>query len=276
MRVKLIAEIGLNANGDMAIAKKLMDYCRLFGVDYVKFQKRNPDICVPNDQKGLMRDTPWGRMTYLEYRRKVEFSIPQYTEIDVYAKATGMKWFPSVWDEDSLHAMESFSPPFIKIPSACLTDVHLLSSAKATGIPIILSTGMSDFPMISKAMDILGNSVAYLLHCTSTYPCPVEEQNLACIATMKAWYPRTRIGYSNHHTGVPGMIAAMALGAEIIEFHITLDRSMWGTDQSSSMEPELIWKICKYRDYMEKAMGNGIKTIYDSEQPIMQKLRRVG
>ena len=274
MRSLLVADIGLNANGDVEIAKELMRYCQFFGVDYVKFQKRTPDKCVPEDQKNVMRDTPWGRMTYLEYRKRVEFNLGDYVEIAVYAKSIGQKWFASVWDEDSLAMMSEFSPPFLKIPSACLTDISLLEKAKSTGIPIILSTGMSDFPMIESALDILDSSVEYLLHCTSTYPCKAEEQNINCVATMKERYPFVKIGYSNHHSGIPGMIAAMGLGAEMVEFHITLNRSFYGTDQASSIEPEGIWKICKYRDFLELAMGDGEKKIYDSEIPIMKKLRK--
>lgn len=275
MSVKLVADIGINANGDVEIAKKLMDYCKFFGVDFIKLQKRNPDKCVPEDQKEVMRETPWGRMTYLDYRKQIEFGVAQYIAIAVYAEKIGMKWFASVWDEDSLKLMVEFSPPFIKIPSACLTNKPLLEQAAKTGIPIILSTGMSDFPMVDSALDVLGGSVAYLLHCTSTYPCMPEEQNLSCITTMRERYPKIRIGYSNHSSGLPSIVAAMALQAKMVEFHITLDRTMYGTDQSASIEPEGIWKICKYRDYMEKAMGDGDKLIYESELPIMAKLRRI-
>lgn len=275
MRTYLTADIGLNANGEVGIAKKLMDYCKFFGIDFVKFQKRNPDKCVPEHQKKEMRDTPWGRMTYLDYRKKIEFGVAQYVDIAVYAKQIGIQWFASVWDEDSLSLMVDFSPPFIKIPSACLTDNSLLEKAKDCGVPLIISTGMSDFPIIDNALEILGESVEYLLHCTSTYPCPVEEQNLSCISTMKERYPSIKIGYSNHHVGIPGNVAAMALGAEMIEFHITLSHSMWGSDHASSAEPEGIWKLCKYRDYMEQAMGDGEKHIYESEVPIMAKLRKV-
>ena len=276
MRTLLIADIGINHNGDLNVVRKLMDYCKFFGVDFIKFQKRNPDKCVPEDQKDIIRDTPWGRMTYLDYRKKIEFSLADYVEIAVYAKQIGMDWFASVWDEDSLSLMVEFRPPFIKIPSACLTDLSLLEAASKTAIPLILSTGMSDFPIIDKALDVCGDTVEYILHCTSTYPCPVGEQNIACVSTFKERYPYLKVGYSNHHTGIPGNIAAMALGAEMIEFHITLDRAMWGTDQAASAEPEGIWKLCKYRDYMENAMGDGYKRIYESEKPIMAKLRLNG
>jgi N-acetylneuraminate synthase len=275
MRSSLIADIGLNHNGDIAIAKKLMDYCKFFGIDFCKFQKRTPDVCVPDDQKDVMRETPWGRMTYLDYRKKIEFGIAQYVEIAVYAKQIGIEWFASVWDTDSLDLMVTFSPPFIKIPSACLTNYPLLEKAKNCGIPVILSTGMSDFPMIDKAVDILGDSLYYLLHCTSTYPCKTDEQNISVISNMKQLYPTVKIGFSNHHTGIPGIVAAMALDAEMIEVHVTLDRAMWGTDQAASIEPEGIWKICKYRDYMANAMGDGEKRIYDSERAVMAKLRKI-
>lgn len=273
-RCLLVADIGLNHNGDVDIANKLIKYCNFFGVDFVKFQKRNPDKCVPEEQKNVMRDTPWGRMTYLDYRKKIEFTLKDYLKVAVYAESIGQEWFASIWDEDSLNLMVEFSPPFIKIPSACLTDTSLLEQARATGVPVILSTGMSDFPMIDKAVDTLGDSLAYLLHCTSTYPCPVDEQNLSCITTYKQRYPHVKIGYSNHHAGIPGSIAAMALGAEMVEFHITLSRSMWGTDHAASSEPEGIWKLCKYRDFMGNAIGDGNKQIYPDEIPIMAKLRK--
>lgn len=274
MRTYIVCDVGLNHNADINIAKKLMDYCKFFGADFIKFQKRNPDVCVPEEQKSIMRETPWGRMTYLDYRKQIEFGLAQYVEIAVYAKQIGLEWFASVWDTDSLNLMVTFSPPFIKIPSACLTNYPLLEMAKNCGIPVILSTGMSDLPMVDNALDIVGESVEYLLHCTSTYPCPVDEQNITCISTFKERYPYLKVGYSNHHAGIAGMIAAMALSANMIEFHITLDRSSWGTDQASSIEPEGIWKICKYRDFIDKAMGDGEKCIFDSERPIMAKLRK--
>jgi N-acetylneuraminate synthase len=258
----------------MTVVKKLIDYCAFFNVDFVKFQKRYPDACVPDAQKDVMRDTPWGRMTYLDYRKKMELSAAQYEEIDSYCKSKNIGWFASVWDFQSLDFIAGLHPPFIKIPSACLTDIGLIKEASETRIPLILSTGMSDIVTVIDAV-MATNNIACLMHCTSTYPSKPEEQNLQCITTLKDKFKWTDIGFSNHAPSIVPIILAMGLGATMIEVHITLSRAMWGSDHAASFEPEGIWKLVKYRDYVEAAMGDGVKKVYPSEIPIMQRLRRV-
>jgi N-acetylneuraminate synthase len=268
----IICEIGLNHNSDINLAYRLIDVASAAGCDYVKFQKREPDICVPEDQKGILRQTPWGTMTYLDYRKKMEFGVDEYDKIDSYCRARDIKWSASAWDEESLSFLKRYDLDFIKIPSALLTNWDLLSQV---GFPLILSTGMSDLDMIDHAVEATEKeNIKAILHCTSTYPCKAEEINLNCIKTLKDRYPWATIGFSNHHPGLVFMPAAVALGAEVIEFHITLDRSMWGTDQSASIEPEGVFKLVKWIRSIEQALGDGEKRIYESEIPIMQKLRR--
>ena len=273
MRVQTIAEIGLNHNGDIDIARQLIHVCKLAGVDYVKFQKRNPDKCVPEHQKNVMRETPWGDMTYLDYKKKIEFQDSDYADIDDYCSSIGMKWFLSVWDTDSVGTARRFRNPMIKIPSACITDIDLLETVRDAKIPVILSTGMSTMDMVDRAVDVLGNRLVCIMHCVSTYPSKAEEQNLLCIKTLEDRFRGIPIGFSNHHSGLTFLTVAPMLGAEVLEFHVTLDRSMWGTDQAASIEPEGVFHIVKRIRNIEKAMGDGNKRIMDSEVPIMKKLR---
>jgi N-acetylneuraminate synthase len=272
-RVKTIAEIGINHNGDIAIAKRLIDVAASAGVDFVKFQKRTPDLCVPEHQKNVMRETPWGEMTYLQYRNRIEFGKKEYNEIDVYCRKRGIEWSASAWDKPSLRILESFAPPWIKIPSACVTDSDLLDAARHQSL--IVSTGMCDEDTVDHLVHEYGKSILCLMHCVSTYPSTPEEQNLECISWMRRTYPNLTVGFSNHAPGLVYIAPAIALGATWIEFHVTLDRSMWGTDQSASIEPEGVFKAVKYIRAMELALGDGIKRIQDSELPIMKKLRRV-
>lgn len=271
--VRTIGEVGINHNSDVTIAKDLIAIAKSAGVDYVKFQKRNPDKCVPEHQKNVMRETPWGEMTYLEYKHRMEFGDKEYGEIEQFCSFIGMEWFLSVWDTDSVETALKFRNPLIKIPSACLTNDELLWTVKATKIPVILSTGMSDMQMVENAVDILDGRVACIMHCVSTYPSKPEEQNMNCITTLKKKFPKIPIGFSNHFTGITFIPVAAALGAEWIEYHITLDRAMWGTDQAASFEPEAMFKVNKYLRNIEKGMGDGEKRILDSEVPIMKKLR---
>jgi N-acetylneuraminate synthase len=273
MRTKLIAEIGINHNADLNIAKSLIQVCKLAGVDVVKFQKRNPDKCVPEHQKNVMRDTPWGEMTYLEYKYKMEFGEEEYDEIDAFCRSLGILWTASVWDVDSLHFMNRYDVPFIKIPSALITDKDLLSACAFTKRPVILSTGMATMDMVDDAVNTPGLEVVGILHCVSTYPSAPEEQNLLCIRALKNRFPEIPIGFSNHHPGLTFLTAAPALGAEILEFHITQDRAMWGTDQAASIEPEGVFHLVKRVRNIEKALGDGVKKIMPSEVPIMRKLR---
>ena len=272
MKTLIIAEIGINHNGDLEIAKKLIDVAVDAGCDLVKFQKRTPDICIPKDLWDKPKETPWGMMTYLEYKKKLEFDYEEYKEIDKHCFRNKIRWFASVWDVFSVDAISQFNPPYYKIPSACLTDDELLKYVK--GQSVILSTGMSTVEQIDHAVDILGSEDLILMHCTSSYPCKPEELNLRMIPRLRERYACT-IGYSGHEVGLSTSIAAVALGAEVIERHITLDRAMWGTDQSASVEPQGLRKLVRDIRTLEKAMGDGIKTIYDSELPMMEKLRRV-
>ena len=270
----IIAEIGINHNGDLEIAKKLIDAAAVAGCDAVKFQKRTPELCVPPEQRDVMRETPWGLINYLEYRHRIEFGQEEYQEIDRYCKEHNIIWFASVWDKASVDFLEAFDPPCYKIPSACLTDDELLSYANATGRPIILSTGMSTIEQIRHAVSLLDENRLLLAHCTSAYPCKPEELNLRMIQTLRSTFD-CPVGYSGHEVGLQTTYAAVALGACFVERHITLDRAMWGSDQAASVEPWGFMRLVRDIRVIEKALGNGVKQIYESELPIMQKLRRV-
>ena len=275
--IYIIAEIGINHNGDMSIAKKLIDIAKVAGCDVVKFQKRNPDVCVPEHQKTIMRDTPWGRMTYLDYKYKVEFNQNQYDEIDIYCKEKDIKWSASPWDLDSLDFLNQYDIPFIKIPSALLTDLELIKESVKTGKKIIISTGMSTIEEIDNAIDTIKkvNAEAQyaILHCNSTYPAPNDELNLNCIKTLKDKY-KCEVGYSGHEFGLTTTIASVCLGATIIERHITLDRTMWGTDQMCSVEPQGLIKLVRGIKELNKALGDGKKIVTETEKPIREKLRK--
>lgn len=269
----IIAEIGINHNGDINIAKKLIDIAAVAGCDAVKFQKRNPDVCVPEHQKNVMRDTPWGQMTYLEYKHRVEFGKEQYDEIDAYCKEKEIDWSASPWDLDSLDFLNGYDIPFIKIPSAMLTNDELLKESVKTGKKIILSVGMSTEKEIDQAVNILKGAKEFaLLHCNSTYPAPIEELNLSAIQTLKQKYG-CEVGYSGHEFRLGTSVASIYLGASIIERHITLDRTMWGTDHMSSVEPQGLIKLVKGVRELEQAYGDGVIRITDSQIPVRNKLR---
>lgn len=270
----IVAEIGINHNGDLGLAKCLIDAAVAAGCNAVKFQKRTPKLCVPSDWKKKMRETPWGYISYLEYRKKVEFGLKEYREIDRYCKKQGITWFASCWDKPSIKFMGQFKPVCFKVPSAMLTDADLLLHFRKTGCPIILSTGMSSMEQIKSAVDLLGTDDLILNHCTGTYPCPPEELNLKMIQTLIQTFD-CPIGYSGHEVGLATTVAAAALGACYIERHITLDRAMWGTDQAASVEPHGFARLIKDIRVVEKAMGDGVKRVYDSERPVMQRLRRI-
>jgi N-acetylneuraminate synthase len=270
----IVAEIGINHNGDLETAMKMIEAAHHAGVDAVKFQKRTPELCVPPEQRGQMRETPWGYVTYLDYRYKVEFDQKGYQEIDRFCKSLDVTWFVSVWDEPSVDFMEGFDPVCYKIPSASLTDHALLKKLRQTGRPLILSTGMSTLNQIRKAMDVLGSNDMVITHATSTYPCEPEELNLRMIETLKKEFP-CPIGYSGHEVGLAPSIVAVALGACMIERHITLDRALWGSDQAASVEPGGFERLVKYIRVSEQSLGDGIKRVYDSELPSLKKLRRV-
>ena len=271
----IIAEIGLNHNGDLNIAKKLIDISAAAGCDAVKFQKRNPDVCVPEHQKSVMRDTPWGRMTYLEYKYKVEFGKEEYDEIDRYCKDKGIAWSASPWDLDSLEFLNQYNVPFIKLPSAMITDEKLLNAACKTGKRIIISTGMSSEEEVNRACATLHlHSGDYaILHCNSTYPAPLEELNLSCIKTLKEKY-NCEVGYSGHEFRLGTSVAAVYLGASIIERHVTLDRTMWGSDHMASVEPQGLFKLVSGIRELEKSYGDGKISVSESEKPVRDKLRK--
>jgi len=271
--VYIIAEIGINHNGDIAIAKQLMDVAAQSGCNAVKFQKRTPAICVPEEQKLQMRETPWGTMTYLEYKERTEFGQSEYEQIDAYAKKLNIHWFASPWDLPSVDFLLGFSPVCIKVASASLTDTALLSKIAATKVPLILSTGMSTMNEIESAVALISNTQFGLAHATSTYPCQPTELNLRMIQTLDSKF-KVPVGYSGHETGLATTVAAVALGATFIERHITLDRSMWGTDHSASVEPTGLDRLVRDIRNTETALGNGVKCVFDSELPVKARLRR--
>jgi N-acetylneuraminate synthase len=272
--VYIIAEIGINHNGDVATAKKLIDVAVLAGCNAVKFQKRTPELCVPSDQRQVMRETPWGRMTYLEYRHRIEFGYDEYAEIDRYCREKGIAWFVSCWDEPSVDFIEQFTPVCYKIASASLTDDSLLAYINTKGRPMILSTGMSTMQEIRHAVARLDRKRLLVAHCTSSYPCRPDELNLRMIQTLRQEFDFP-IGYSGHEVGLQTTYAAVVLGACFVERHITLDRAMWGSDQAASVEPWGLMRLVRDIRVIEQAMGDGHKRVYDSELPILDRLRRV-
>jgi len=273
--VYVTGEIGINHNGELANAKKLIDAAVLAGADAVKFQKRTPEVCTPRDQWDVERDTPWGRMTYIDYRHRVEFGEDEYREIDEYCKARDIAWFASPWDVESVEFLQGFDVPTYKVASASLTDDELLRAMRATGKTVILSTGMSTPKQIRHAVEVLGSENIVLCHATSTYPCPPEQLNLQMIKTQEREYPNVPVGYSGHETGLQTTLAAVALGACFVERHITLDRAMWGSDQAASVEPQGLHRLVRDIRVIEASLGDGVKKIYDGERAAMKKLRRV-
>jgi len=270
----IVAEIGINHNGSVDIAKLLIDAAVHAGVDAVKFQKRTPEICVPKDQWNRMRETPWGYISYIDYRHRVEFGEEEYREIDRYCGQKGVTWFASVWDIPSVDFLEAFEPVAYKIPSAALTDHGLLRRVRETGRPVILSTGMSTMEQIRAAVDVVGTEDLIITHATSTYPCEPEELNLRVIHTLRKEFPGVPIGYSGHEVGLVTTAVAVALGACLVERHITLDRAMWGSDKAASVEPGGFERLVKYIRVTEEALGDGIKRVYECEKKSMKKLRR--
>lgn len=272
--VYVIAEIGINHNGSVDLAKLLMAGARRAGCDAVKFQKRTPELAVPKDQWNIERDTPWGRITYIEYKLRMELSSEQYEEIDAYAKDIGIHWFASPWDEVAVDFLERFELPCYKIASASVTDTKLLERVRLAGRPVILSTGMSTMEEVDHAVEILGRDRLLIAHCTSAYPCPLDALNLRAISTLRARFPECPIGYSGHETGLAPTWAAVALGATFVERHITLDRALWGTDQAASVEVHGFERLnANIRD-IEKALGDGEKRVFACEEPSRKKLRR--
>lgn len=270
--VKIIGEIGINHNGDIEIAKKLIDVASASGCDYVKFQKRNPDVCVPEEQKSVMRDTPWGKMTYLEYKYKVEFGEKEYDEINSYCSLKGIKWFASVWDKDSVDFMKNYVN-ISKIPSALINDIILGKHARSSNDILLVSTGMSSEKEIEKFIKSVNPDV--VMHTNSTYPSPIEELNLKYISWLQEKWKNVSIGYSGHEYGLTTTFAAVAMGAEWIERHITLDRTMWGSDHLASVEPAGLSKLVKGIRDIERAMGTkSARKLLKSENEKRNSLRK--
>ena len=269
----VVAEIGINHNGSLDNCKALIEAAIRAGCDAVKFQKRTPELCVPLDQQSRRRETPWGEMTYLEYRHKIELGEREYREIDAYCRQRNIHWFASCWDEPSVDFIQQFKPVAYKIASASLTDAELLAHTRKQGAPIILSTGMSTAEEIDRAVQGLGRQDLVICHATSAYPCRPEELNLRMIDTLKAQY-QVPIGYSGHETGLQTTVAAVAMGARLVERHITLDRAMWGTDQAASVEPAGFQRLVRDIRVVEAAFGDGKKRVYESEVGMRAKLRR--
>lgn len=271
----VIAEAGINHNGDLETAKRMIDAAVHAGADAVKFQKRTPEVATPPDQQKQMRETPWGYITYLDYRYKVEFGEEQYREIDRYCKEKKIDWMVSVWDEPSVDFMEKFDTPAYKVPSASLTDHNLLKYVRKTGKPVIISSGMSTMEQIKRGVEVAGAENLVIMHCTSTYPCEPEELNLRMIETLRREFPNVPIGYSGHEVGLVPSAIAVAFGACMVERHLTLDRAMWGSDQAASVEPGGFERLVKYIRVTEASLGDGVKKVYASEMSSLKKLRRV-
>ncbi|GAA1974162.1 N-acetylneuraminate synthase family protein [Microbacterium pumilum] len=271
----LIAEIGLNHNGDVDLAKELIDVAADAGADAVKFQKRTPDISTPVSMRDTLRETPWGTMTYLDYRHRVEFDRDQYIEVSDHALLRGLEWFASPWDAPSVAFLETLNVVAHKIASACLTDIPLLEAVRDTGKPVILSTGMSTMEQIDAAIEVLGTDRLVLMHATSTYPMEPGEANLRMIPALRDRFPGVPVGYSGHERGLQISLAAVALGAVAVERHITLDRTMWGSDHAASLEPTGLQHLIRDIRIVEEALGDGVKRVFPGERAPMAKLRRV-
>lgn len=269
MSVKIIGEIGINHNGNLNLCKKLIDSAVLAGCDYVKFQKRNPEVCVPEEQKSKPKSTPWGDMTYLEYKYKVEFGKEEYDEIDRYCKEKDIGWFASVWDKDSVDFMANYGS-ITKIPSALITNKELVEYAREKFNYLIISTGMSTEEEVEEAVLISNPDV--IMHTNSTYPSPIEELNLEYIHWLKKY--DVEIGYSGHEYGLITTFATIPMGVTWIERHITLDRTLWGSDQIASVEPAGLMKLVKGIRDIEKALGgNGPRVLLNSELSKRKSLR---
>lgn len=270
--IYIVAEIGINHNGDLSLAKQLIDIAVEAGCDAVKFQKRSPDVCVPHQQKFLRRETPWGAMAYIDYRHRVEFGTAEYEAIDRYCAARRIPWFASCWDIESVDFMDAFDLPCYKVASACLTDCDLLRCMKKKNKPIVLSTGMSSMEQIHQAVACLNETKLLIAHTTSSYQFNPDEINLRVIDTFRREFD-CPIGYSGHEVGYAATLAAAAIGAVFVERHITLDHSMWGSDHPISLEPGQLKNMVADIRTIERAMGNGIKQVYESECFASAKLR---
>jgi len=270
----IIAEIGINHNGDVEIAKQLIDLAKLAGCDAVKFQKRTVDVVYTAEELAKPRENPFGD-TNGDLKYGLEFGQEDYQIIDEYCRQKDILWFASCWDEGSVDFINQFDVPCFKLASASITDEGLLRHHIATKKPIIMSTGMSTIEQIDKAVEIIGKEKLIVLHTTSTYPTYYKELNLSVIPELRNRYS-VPVGYSGHETGIGTSVATIALGACAIERHITLSRAMWGSDQAASLGPSGLMKLVKEARILEGALGDGNKIVFDSEKPIIEKLRRKG
>lgn len=270
----VIGEVGINHNGDVSIAKRLIAAAAASGCDAVKFQKRTVDVVYSAEELARPRESPFGD-TNGDLKRGLEFGAAEYGEIERCCRMHGLMWTASCWDEGSVDFLEAYAPPFYKIASASLTDDALLARHRRTGRPLVLSTGGSTLEQIDHAVEVLGRDDLVLLHCTSTYPAPTSQLNLRCIETLRSRYG-VPVGYSGHEVGLSTTLVAASLGACVVERHITLDRAMWGSDQAASVEPHGIARLVRDIRNMEAALGDGEKRVYPEEVAIMRKLRRVG
>jgi N-acetylneuraminate synthase len=271
----VVAEIGINHNGDIDLAKRLISVAIAAGCDAVKFQKRTVDVVYTAEELAKPRENPFGS-TNGDLKWGLEFDEEDYAEIDAFCRSAKISWFVSAWDEGAVDFIaDNFKVPCFKIASASLTDDNLLRHTRAKGKPIILSTGMSTYAEIDHAVEVLGKDDLILMHATSTYPANYDELNLRAIPTMRERYG-VPVGYSGHETGIPTSVAASVLGACMVERHITMDRASWGSDQAASLEPNGITRLVRDIRLCEQSMGDGVKRVYEREVPIIKKLRRVG
>ena len=270
----LIGEIGINHNGSIKLAKKLIDLAKNSGFDAVKFQKRNPDISIPENYKKISRTTPWGEMTYLDYKKKIEFGPKEFNLINSYCKKKKIIWFASAWDKDSLKFLKKYNLRYNKIASAMLTNHKLLRLVAKERKTTFISTGMSTFGDISRAISIFKKEKCkfILMHCVSTYPCPINKLNLNAIITLKEKF-KCEVGYSGHESSVSPTLIAYFLGANFIERHITLDRSMWGTDQAASLSETGMKTLKNILYKAPKVLGNGSKKISIEDKKMLNKFK---
>jgi len=277
MGTYIIGEIGINHNGCLRNTEKLIKTAALAGFDAVKFQKRNPDKCVPEHQKGKIKDTPWGSMTYLQYKRKIEFNKKEYDIINEICKQNNINWSASPWDIDSAVFLSQYNLPWLKIASASITNLPLLEYCASTYSNIIMSTGMSTEKEIDQAYKTLSrkNNIVTVLHCNSEYPTPPEDVNLNYLKRLKQKFPNSKIGYSGHEYGLTTTICAVALGAEYIERHITLDKTMWGSDQMVSIEPHGMFKLVRGIKEIEMATGSVVKKFTNKEKQKRETLSKI-
>jgi sialic acid synthase SpsE len=275
-KIYVIAEIGINHNGNLDQALELIKIAKDAGADCVKFQKRTPDICVPDDQKNILRETPWGTLTYLQYKKVIEFGKKEYDVIDRYCNSIGIDWTASVWDIPSFEFLSKYQIPFVKIPSACITDVDLLSHINSKSYnTIMISTGMSTSDQIDRAVQLLKNKIWSILWCNSSYPSTYNEIDINVLSTLRESYPNLTIGYSGHEVDLLPTIVACSAGAKIVERHVTFDKTAWGTDHKCSLEPHELTELIKNIRNIETILGKSEITVYPSEIKIAKKLRNV-